>query len=119
MPKTAKEEGKPLTPVAVQILLSLSQKDLHGYGIKLEIEERTRGVMRLGSGTLYEAIQRLERDGRIVETTHPDAETSGRKKRYYGLTPLGRENLGKELLELDAIVAFARNRNLIPESRTV
>ncbi len=119
MSKTVPENRKPITPVAVQILLSLSEKDLHGYGIKLEIEERTDGAMSLGSGTLYEAIQRLEKEGRIAEAAIPATEMSGRKRRYYSLTQLGRDALEQELLELDALVAFARARNLIPESRTV
>ncbi len=49
-----------LTAVDLQILLSLASGPLHGYGIKLDVAERTEGEMQLGSGTLYEAIQRLE-----------------------------------------------------------
>ena len=114
-PKAANE--KQLTPVAVQILLSLSDCELHGYGIKLDIESRTGGDMSLGSGTLYEAIQRLRRDGLIAETNDRRAGDDGRKRRYYRLTDFGRGNLERELAGMEAIVSFARSRNLIPDSR--
>lgn len=109
--------GKPLSPVAIQILLSLSDGDLHGYGIKLDIEQRTDGGVSLGSGTLYEAIQRLQRDGLIAEAASHEKEDTARKRRYYRLTDIGRQGLERELAALEKIVSFARSRDLIPDSR--
>lgn len=65
----------------LQILLTLAEHDLHGYGIKLDIAERTAGRMSLGSGTLYEAIQRLEQRGFIAPTRPPDGEESDPRRR--------------------------------------
>ncbi len=107
-----------LSPVVFQILLALANSNSHGYGIKLEVEERTGGAMNLGSGTLYEAIQRLEALGYIAETeSPPDAPKGARKRRYYHLENPGREALETELAQMDKIVRFARRKKLMPETR--
>jgi len=107
-----------LSPVVFQILLSLADSDLHGYGIKLEVEKRTDGAMNLGSGTLYEAIQRLEACGYIKECdTPPDAPSGARKRRYYRLRVAGREVLESELAQMDKIVKYARRKKLMPQAR--
>src|SRR3712207_3686552 len=49
----------PLTPVALNVLLALADGERHGYGIMLEVRERTGGRVRLGPGTLHGAIKRL------------------------------------------------------------
>ena len=41
---------------AFQILLSLADEDLHGYGIMRQVAEQTSGHMRLGPGTLYSRL---------------------------------------------------------------
>ena len=107
-----------LSPVVLQILIALADSDLHGYGIKLDVEDRTGGAMSLGSGTLYEAIQRLETIGYIAEATPPsDAPSGARKRRYYRLEQAGREALEGELVRMDEIVRFARRKKLMPEAR--
>ena len=55
-----------LTPVEFHILLALAEEARHGYGIKLDVERRTDGRISLGSGTLYVAIQRLEKEGLVM-----------------------------------------------------
>ena len=49
----------PLPPAAFHILLALSARDCHGYGIIQDVEARTNGALRLSPGTLYRTIQRL------------------------------------------------------------
>ena len=56
----------PLTPAAFHILISLTNANLHGYAIKRDVEARTEGVVRLGAGTLYHAIQSLHKRGLVV-----------------------------------------------------
>jgi DNA-binding PadR family transcriptional regulator len=116
-PSSAAQSGN-LSPVVFQILLALGNSDLHGYGIKLEVEKRTEGAMNLGSGTLYEAIQRLEAMGHIVEApSPPDAPTGARKRRYYRLEESGRRLLEAELAQMDKVVRFAKRKNLMPQAR--
>lgn len=106
-----------MTTRTLQILLALVDGPLHGYGIKQSVEDRTGGAVRLGSGTLYEAVHRLLEAGRIEEVAAPAGEPSsgGPPRRFYALTADGREVLGHELRRLDAVVRFARDRDLLPE----
>ena len=106
----------PLTAVAVQILLSMAKSDQHGYGIKLDIEERTGGAMSLGSGTLYQAIQRLERQGFIAESEGAGGHDA-RRGRCYRLEPAGHAALETELRRWDEIVRYARDNALIPDPK--
>jgi DNA-binding PadR family transcriptional regulator len=106
-----------LTPVSLQILLALADGKRHGYGIKLEIEARTQGAMNLGSGTLYEAIQRLESVGYITEAAAPPNEpTAGRKRRYYRLEAAGKRALEVELGRMERIVRLAKRKKLVPRA---
>ena len=100
----------PLTPVAFHLLVTLESGPQHGYAVKRSVEERTRGVVRLGAGTLYHAVGSLEKRGLIAECEAPDPEAVGSSRwRFYKITPLGRRVLRAELERLEADVAFARS----------
>ena len=62
----------PLSPQQFQILLALSDGDRHGYGIILEIAERTAGSVRLGTGTLYTALAGLVNVAATTASQHSD-----------------------------------------------
>jgi DNA-binding PadR family transcriptional regulator len=101
----------PLTPVALNILLALADGERHGYGIMLEVRERTGGRVRLGPGTLYGAIKRLKEGGVIEESGEkPDPEADGERRRYYRLTGFGGEVLAAEVERLDGLVRAARRK---------
>jgi PadR family transcriptional regulator PadR len=104
-----------VTKRTLQILLALGDGPLHGYGIKQDIADRTNGQVNLGSGTLYEAIQRLEGWGWIEEVPTPAEEppSGGPQRRFFALTAAGKEVLGEELRRLDEIVQYARGRDLL------
>jgi DNA-binding PadR family transcriptional regulator len=103
----------PLTPATFHILLSLYNGVKHGYGIKREVEERTDGLIRLGAGTLYEAIQRLDRSGLIAEARPPaDAPTENARWRFYRITTYGRRALEAELRRLETDVKHAYSKGL-------
>jgi DNA-binding PadR family transcriptional regulator len=106
-----------LTPIACEVLLSLARGPLHGYGIKLDIEARTLGEVSLGSGTLYQAIQRLERDGLIAEAEGTGDHADARRGRSYRLEPAGRAALSAHLRRLSRVVDYARSRKLLPNTR--
>jgi DNA-binding PadR family transcriptional regulator len=84
------------------ILTSLASGEKHGYALLQDIESFA-GV-RLGPGTLYGAISRLESQG-LIEPVGADG-----RKRPYRLTPLGTETLETVLLELRTIVDVATTR---------
>lgn len=102
-----------LTPIGFEVLLSLASGPLHGYGIKLDIEARTRGDVSLGSGTLYQAIQRLEREGLIAEAPGGQGGDA-RRGRTYRLEPRGRASLDQHLDRLSRAVDYARAHKLLP-----
>jgi len=99
----------PLTPVVFHILLSLSDADKHGYGIIVDVRERTGGEIRVGTGTLYTAIRRMLDQGLIAETGADDE-----RKRTYTLLSLGREVAAAEAARLKRLVGFAEAQDLLP-----
>lgn len=105
--------SKVLSPVDLQILLTLAAGPLHGYGVKLAIADRTGGEMSLGSGTLYEAIQRLEQRAFISLVPAPDGQEADARRRYYRLEPLGEWTMKEELERLAAVVRYGRSLDLI------
>ena len=99
--------GAP-SPIGYQILLALAARDRHGYLIRKAVEQQTDGAMKLGPGTLYAAIRRLEDAGLVEESPwRPDADLDDRRRRYYRLTKTGRAALEAETARLQATVKLA------------
>jgi len=76
------------------VLSLLSREPLHGWGITQRIEERSGSVLCVNQGSLYPALERLQRKGQIRgewRTTE-----NNRRARYYSLTPAGRRRLDAE-----------------------
>jgi DNA-binding PadR family transcriptional regulator len=99
----------PLSPHQFHILLALTDRERHGYGVIQDIDQRTGGEMRLGTGTLYTAIARLVELGLIADTGREDE-----RRRYYRLLPLGRSVLKAETMRLEALVRHAHARGVRP-----
>jgi len=105
----------PLTPAALNVLVALADGERHGYGIMLEVRERTGGRVRLGPGTLYGAIKRLKEGGVIEESGGESGiVTDDERRRYYRLTGFGREVLAAEVARLDGLVRAARRKGAFP-----
>ncbi len=85
------------------ILKTLALEPMHGYGISVRIEQMSKGVFRLNAGSLFLAIQRLERDGLIHGEWKPTE--NNRRARYYTLTAKGRKRLDSETREWGRQVA--------------
>jgi transcriptional regulator len=77
------------------ILKTLSLAPMHGWGIGQRVQQISRGALELNQGSLYPALQRLEKDGLI--TSDWDTTDNNRRARYYRLTTAGRRALGVEL----------------------
>jgi DNA-binding PadR family transcriptional regulator len=98
-----------ISPATYHILLSLAGRDRHGYAILKAVERQTEGTVRLGPGTLYAAIRRLEDDGLIAESDwRPDPDLDDERRRYYRLTPSGRALLVAETDRMQATVKRAK-----------
>ena len=77
------------------VLKTLSLAPMHGWGISQRVQQISEGVLDVNQGSLYPALQRLEKDGLI--TSEWGTTDNNRKARYYRLTAAGRRALGKEL----------------------
>jgi DNA-binding PadR family transcriptional regulator len=100
------------------ILLALSERKLHGYGIMQAVERDSDGRVSAEVGSLYRVLDRLLDDGLIEEVDEPEDapdDTPGRRRRYYGLTELGRASLRAEAARLSHALELARERDLLPE----
>lgn len=109
----------PLSEAVFQILLALADEDRHGYGIIREVGERTDGRVRLGPGTLYGAVKRLREQGIVAEVEGEPVLEGEERRRYYRLTPFGREVAMLEAKRFERLVETARRKRLIPQAGTV
>ncbi len=108
----------PLSPATFHVLLALAGEDLHGYAILKEVGRRTAGEVGLSTGTLYGILKRLLADGLIVERrARPSMPEDDQRRRYYRLTPRGREVAATEAGRLDRLVVEARSRRLLGKLR--
>ena len=103
----------PLSPAVFNILLALADGDKHGYCIMLEVEANTGGQVNMGPGTLYGSIKRMLKAGFICESDErPDPALDDRRRRYYGLTELGRKVLQAESQRLVNQVVILQRKNV-------
>lgn len=105
-----------MSPQLFHILLALVDQERHGYGILLEVEERTGGQMSLGTGTVYSAIKRLRRDALIEETEGPADPGEDTRRKHYRLTAEGRRAVVREARRLEGLVEHARSKAVLPEA---
>jgi DNA-binding PadR family transcriptional regulator len=104
------QENLPLTEATFFILLSLSPGPCHGYAIMKGVAELSGGRVTLSTGTLYGVIKRLLETGWIERVEDPAAEETGRPRKDYRLTDLGRRILNAEIARLEGLVRAARLR---------
>lgn len=103
----------PLAPADFQLLLVLAERDAHAYGLSKAVEASETGVV-LGIGSLYRRLTRMEAEGLIEERDGPaPPDTPESRRRYYGITPFGRQVAEAEAVRLRAVLQMAESRNLI------
>ncbi|MDL4842741.1 PadR family transcriptional regulator [Aquibacillus rhizosphaerae] len=91
------EDYLPLTHTTFYILLALVTP-LHGYGIMQKVEEMSDGEVRLGPGTLYGALSKLEKQ-QLIEKVN-----GGERRKNYVLTVLGKKVVKREYNRLKRLV---------------
>ena len=106
---TSLDKLLPLTPRVFHILLALVDGPEHGYQIMKEVEERSGGKVRIGPGTLYEAIQRLVKNGVIEESAErPETDLDDQRRRYYRITAEGERACATEVRRMETLLRNAR-----------
>ena len=95
--------GKDLVAAAATplVLAILAEGDSYGYAILKRVRELSGGELNWTDGMLYPVLHRLERAG-LVEAKWDHAE-SGRRRKYYRVTPAGREQLAEERRQWRAV----------------
>lgn len=91
----------PMTETAFYILLSL-YKPRHGYGIILKVQDLTKGRIKLGSGTVYGTLSKMQRDGIVSIYSNEERKT------VYEIT-----ETGKELIHLEIKRIKELNKNAL------
>lgn len=90
------EQYIPMSETAFYTLLSLLEVR-HGYGIMQYVEEITGGRIRLGAGTLYGSLSRMEKDGLIAVIAEED------RRKLYQVTAAGKTLLKAELGRIEEL----------------
>ncbi|HSR50591.1 MAG TPA: helix-turn-helix transcriptional regulator [Acidobacteriota bacterium] len=102
------EDLLPLKPVVYLLLLALAEEPCHGYGIKKKVEEISEGRVKLDPGTLYRWMGRLLEDGWVEDDERPRPKEDERR-RYYRLTPRGRQMMELESRRMENLLQAARH----------
>lgn len=89
--------GGPMTEAMYYVLLALLNPN-HGYSLMSSITEGSQGRVKMGPGTLYGVLARIQKEGLITLS-----EDDGRRK-IYTITDDGQEALGNEYSRLNALV---------------
>jgi transcriptional regulator len=76
------------------ILRSLSRGPAHGWAVAEHLQLVSREVLRVGQGSLYPALHRLESSGWI--SAEWGVSSLGRRAKFYALTKRGRKHLARE-----------------------
>lgn len=98
------EKDMPLTEAFFYILLALRRPN-HGYGVIQEVEQLTDGRVVLGPGTLYGALQTMQKRAWIRIYSQ---DTESRKKKEYVITELGRQAFEVERSRLEELLNNAK-----------
>jgi DNA-binding PadR family transcriptional regulator len=101
----------PLTPAVFHILLALADGPLHGYAIMQAVELSAGSAVRMGPGTIYGSLQRMEAAGLVKEV----AGGADERRRIFALQPAGRRALMAEAERLSRLAALVRAKRLLPE----
>ncbi len=90
------ELGKDLVAASATplVLAILAEGDSYGYAIIKRVAELSSGQLHWTDGMLYPVLHRLERQELVAANWH--ASESGRRRRYYRITALGREQLADQ-----------------------
>jgi DNA-binding PadR family transcriptional regulator len=107
----------PLSDLTFHVLLALGAGAAHGYAIGKEVERRSAGRLSPATGSLYQALRRLHRDGLIEEVPPPRrVVVTDARRQYFRLTGFGRRVFGLEVRRLEGLLSAARQMKLAPGS---
>ena len=77
------------------ILQTLAGAPMHGWALSQRIQQQSENFLRVGQGSLYPALHRLEQQGWLK--AQAGTTETGREAKFYALTAAGRRQLAREL----------------------
>lgn len=104
------QENLPLSEAVFFILLSLLPGPKHGYAIMKDVQVLSDSRVNLSTGTLYGALKRLLEGGWVQRVDDGQDET-GRERKAYALTQLGKGILEAETARMQNLVAITQKRS--------
>jgi transcriptional regulator len=85
------------------IMRTIATEERHGWAIAQRIQQLSDDVLQVNQGSLYPALQRLERQGWI--TADWGVSETNRRARFYRLTAAGKRRLEQERADWDRLSA--------------
>ena len=85
------------------IMRTIAAEELHGWAIAQRIQQLSNDVLQVNQGSLYPALQRLERQGWL--TAQWGMSETNRRARFYKLTAAGKRRLEQERADWDRLSA--------------
>ena len=109
----------PLTPAVLHILLALSTRERHGYGIMKQVKADSHEKVNMGPGTLYGSLKRMI-DAELIRESDKkiDPEMDDERRIYYKITGLGEKALAAELQRYREVVTIDKQIRLAPNMLT-
>ena len=102
----------PLKPLVFEILLALGEGERHGWSLVREVQARGSDA-RLLPANFYRTLRTMLSDGLITESDRRPASGEDERRRYFRLTPLGRDAARLEARRLQEVVSDTRLRRLL------
>jgi DNA-binding PadR family transcriptional regulator len=84
------------------ILSLLMERPMYGYEISQQLKQRSGGYFEMKEGLLYPALHRMQQNGWLSTEWQV---IGGRRRKYYALTPLGKEFLREQAAEWKSFVS--------------
>lgn len=91
--KFSKELNAGIAALVLLSTMNAAEKAMYGYQIASMVGEDTQGEPLIKQGTLYPVLHSLEDNGLLKSEVEPSV--TGPPRRYYTITPQGREALGR------------------------
>lgn len=96
----------------ILLLRLLAEEPMYGYALMATLEARSGGFFAIKEGTLYPVLYRLEDGGYITSSWAQEPARRGAQRKYYAITPAGREQLRQGEA---ALAAFSKAINAVME----
>jgi len=84
------------------LLSILEEGPSYGYAITKDLRERSDGLLKLGEGTIYPVLYRME-DRELIEAQWREGKNK-RQRKYYRITPKGRKLLAENYSQWEMLV---------------